>query len=180
MPKYILIAGVNGAGKSTLYHLLDNLQDMPRINMDEIIREFGSWRNPSDIMKAGKIVVKYLKQLMAERCSFNQETTLCGKSIIKNIQKAKHLGYQIEIHYVGVGSIDIAKSRVKERVKNDGSGIPDTDIEKRYFESFSNLKHIIPICNTIFFPETFCKGLFNQIHRKFTFKDKKWSQEPMS
>ena len=23
------------------------------------------------------------------------------------------------------------------------------------------------------FPETFCKGLFNQIHRKFTFKDKK-------
>lgn len=151
MPKYILIAGVNGAGKSTLYHLLDNLQDMPRINMDEIVREFGNWKNPSDVMNAGKIAVKCLKQLMDEERSFNQETTLCGKSIIKNIQKAKHLGYQIEIHYVGVDSIDIAKSRVKERVKNGGHGIPDEDIEKRYFESFSNLKSIIPFCNTIFF-----------------------------
>ena len=44
----ILIAGVNGAGKSTLFHLLDNLQDMPRINSDEIVREFGNWKNSSD------------------------------------------------------------------------------------------------------------------------------------
>lgn len=151
MPKYILIAGVNGAGKSTLYHLLDNLQDMPRINIDEVVREFGDWKNPSDVMKAGKIAVNYLNQLFSEKCSFNQETTLCGKSIISNIQKAKYLGYQIEMHYVGVDSVDIAKRRVKERVKNGGHGIPDKDIEKRYFESFSNLKHIMSDCNTIFF-----------------------------
>ena len=136
MPKYILIAGVNGAGKSTLFHLLDNLQDMPRINTDEIVREFGSWRNPSDVMKAGKIAVKKIQQLFEEGCSFNQETTLCGKSIINNIKKAKHLGCQIEVHYVGVDSIDIAKSRVRERVKNGGHNIPDKDIEKRYLESF--------------------------------------------
>ena len=41
MKKYILIAGVNGAGKSTLFHLLDSLVEMPRINTDEIVREFG-------------------------------------------------------------------------------------------------------------------------------------------
>ena len=43
MKKYVLIAGVNGAGKSTLYQLLDSISDLPRINTDEIVREFGDW-----------------------------------------------------------------------------------------------------------------------------------------
>ena len=45
MKRYILIAGVNGAGKSTLYQTLNYLQGMPRINMDEIVRGFGDWKN---------------------------------------------------------------------------------------------------------------------------------------
>ncbi len=151
MPKYILIAGVNGAGKSTLYYILDNLHDMPRINIDEIVREFGDWKNPSDVMEAGKIAVKQLRQLLEERRSFNQETTLCGKSILKSIKKAKCLGYQIEVHYVGVDSADTAKLRVKERIKNGGHGIPDKDIERRYLESIFNLKYIMSYCDTIFF-----------------------------
>lgn len=151
MPKYILIAGVNGAGKSTLYHILDNLHDMPRINIDEIVRDFGDWRNLSDVMEAGKIAVRQLRQLLGEKRSFNQETTLCGKSIIKSIKKAKCLGYQIEIHYVGVDSVEIAKARVKERVKNGGHGIPDIDIQKRYLESFLNLKYIMSDCDTVYF-----------------------------
>lgn len=58
MRKYILIAGVNGAGKSTLYQSLQSLQDMPRVNTDEILREFGDWRNAGDVMTAGKICSK--------------------------------------------------------------------------------------------------------------------------
>lgn len=52
---------------------------------------------------------------MNDGITFNQETTLCGKSIIKNILKAKELGYFIELHYVGVESAQIAKDRVKHR-----------------------------------------------------------------
>ena len=58
MKKYILIAGVNGLGKSTLYQSLKSLQDMPRVNTDEILRDFGDWRNMADVMTAGKIEVK--------------------------------------------------------------------------------------------------------------------------
>lgn len=58
MKKYILIAGVNGAGKSTLYQSLQSLQSMPRVNSDEILREFGDWRDMADVMTAGKIAVK--------------------------------------------------------------------------------------------------------------------------
>lgn len=112
MKKYILIAGVNGAGKSTLYKTLEYLEDMPRVNTDEIVREFGDWRNISDVMQAGKMAVYKIKEYFEKNISFNQETTLCGNSIIRNIEKAKKLGYQIELHYVGVESVQIAKERI--------------------------------------------------------------------
>ena len=102
MKKYILIAGVNGAGKSTLYQSLQSLQGMPRVNTDEILRDFGDWRNMADVMTAGKIAVKKIARYFDEGITFNQETTLCGKSIINNITKAKNRGFFIELHYIGL------------------------------------------------------------------------------
>ena len=83
MKKYILIAGVNGAGKSTLYQALESLKNMPRINTDEIVRSFGNWQNMSDVFKAGKIAVKKIKEYFDQGITFNQETTLCGASILQ-------------------------------------------------------------------------------------------------
>lgn len=102
MKRYILIAGVNGAGKSTLYQTNPALQEMPRVNTDEILREFGDWKNVKDVFKAGTIAVQKINQYFSEQVTFNQETTLCGNSVLKYIQKAKEQGYVIEIHYVGV------------------------------------------------------------------------------
>ena len=112
MKKYILIAGVNGAGKSTLFHVLDELQDMPRVNTDEIVKQFGDWNNTSDVFKAGKQAVKKINDYFEQGVTFNQETTLFGNNILKNIKKAKTLGYFIELHYVSVESVNIAKTRV--------------------------------------------------------------------
>lgn len=147
MKKYILIAGVNGAGKSTLYQALDYLQDMPRINMDEIVREFGDWKNPDDVTKAGRIAVGLIKDYFEKGLSFNQETTLCGKSIVKNIKYAKQLGYEIELHYVGIHSDELAKERIAYRVAHGGHGIPDKDVERRFVESRTQLKKILPLCD---------------------------------
>lgn len=144
MKKYILIAGVNGAGKSTLYRSLQNLQDMPRVNTDEILRGFGDWRNTADVMAAGKIAVKKIARYFDENITFNQETTLCGKSILNNIAKAKKRGYFIELHYIGVENVDIAKERVATRIKQGGHGIAEQDIERRYIDTFDNLKIILP------------------------------------
>ena len=151
MKKYILIAGVNGAGKSTLYQINDSLKNMPRINVDEIVKELGNWKNKKDVFKAGKIAVEKIEKYFDEGITFNQETTLCGKSVIKNIYKAKKLGYFIELHYVGVESVEIAKDRVQYRVEQGGHGIPETDIEKRYKETFQQLNSILEECNLIAF-----------------------------
>ena len=151
MKKYILIAGVNGAGKSTLFYSLDELNDMPKINTDDIIKEIGKWDNFSDVLRAGKIAVGRIEQYIAEGITFNQETTLCGKSILKNIRKAKKEGYFVEVHYVGVDTVEIAKERVRYRVLNGGHGIPEKDIERRYIETFQNLKDIFEECDLIAF-----------------------------
>lgn len=147
MKKYIIIAGVNGAGKSTLYQMQENLKTMPRVNTDEILRDFGDWRNACDLMKAGKIAVRKLHEYFDKEITFNQETTLCGKSIIPMIKNAKEKGYHIELHYIGLDSVKTAKMRVKHRVLNGGHGIPDKDIEKRYKETFKNLIMTIPLCD---------------------------------
>lgn len=147
MKKYVLFAGVNGAGKSTLFLTLESLKQIERVNIDEIVRSFGDWKNPSDVVKAGKIAVTMINDFFERGVSFNQETTLCGGSILKNIARAKALGYEIELHYVGLESVEIAKARIAHRVEHGGHGIPDADVERRYFESFEHLNKVLCECN---------------------------------
>ena len=49
-PTAFIFAGINGAGKSTLYYdeLLKNKYFGTRINTDEFVSSFGSWKNPND------------------------------------------------------------------------------------------------------------------------------------
>ena len=100
MKKYILFAGVNGAGKSTLYNTNDAFKGMERVNSDEIVKSIGDWKNTADSLEAGKIAIRKINELFSEGVTFNQETTLCGKGIIKNISKAKKLGYIVEIFMI--------------------------------------------------------------------------------
>ena len=44
---------------------------MPRINTDEILREFGDWKNTSDLMKAGRIAVERLNSYLSAGITFN-------------------------------------------------------------------------------------------------------------
>ncbi len=147
MKKYILIAGANGTGKSTLYRSMDCLKGMPRVNTDEIVRQIGTWENANDLLQAGKIAIRMIKSYFEEGISFNQETTLCGQSIMNNIEKAKKLGYYIELHYIGVDSVQIVKDRIAYRVSHGGHGIPERDIERRYQDSLIRLKQMIPLCD---------------------------------
>ena len=75
--------------------------------------------------------------------SFIQESTLAGKGIIPNIQRARDAGYKIVIHFIGVESVSICKERILHRVAAGGHGIPDEDAERRYKKSFAAMREII-------------------------------------
>lgn len=147
--KYIVFAGVNGAGKSTLYYLHPELKDIARVNMDEIARSIGNWSDMSVMFEAGKRAVRLRKRFFAEGISFNQETTLCGHDPLNSIKKAKELGYIVEMHYVGVESVEICKERIRKRVLEGGHVVPDNLVERRYKTSFDNLRKVLTECDKI-------------------------------
>lgn len=153
MDKYFYIfAGVNGSGKSTLYKtnfLNKDIKNSIRINTDEIVYSFGDWKSNIDQIKAGKIAIQLRNKCFLEEKSFNEETTLTGKTILKIINKAKDLGYKIHLYYIGIDNPEIVKERVKNRVARGGHGISPEIIEKRYYESLQNLEKLIYQCDSI-------------------------------
>ena len=77
------------------------------------------------------------------------------------------------MHYVGVESAEIAKERVRYRVEQGGHGIPEEDIERRYYESLNNLKDVINICDevNIFDNTTVFKEIMNFEYGNLIWKD---------
>ena len=149
---FYIFAGVNGSGKSTLYKtnfLNKDIKNSIRINTDEIVYSFGSWKNSTDQIKAAKIAIQLRNKCFLEEKSFNEETTLTGRTILKIIDKAKDLGYKIHLYYIGIDNHEIAKERVKNRIARGGHGISPDVIKKRYYESLKNLEKIIHQCDFI-------------------------------
>ena len=182
---FYLFAGVNGAGKSTLYNsesLNNDIKNTIRINTDEIVREIGDWRNNSDQLKAAKMAINLRNECFLCGKSFNEETTLTGKSILKTIDRAKELGYELQLFYVGVSSTEIAKERIKSRVEKGGHHIENDIVEKKYYESLKNLKEILLKFDKVYLYDNSkkYKNIFSFSNNKILFKDNKsisWAKE---
>lgn len=84
-----IIAGANGSGKNTLASELLPSESLKFLNADEVAKEICPENIESVKIKAGKIVLKRLEDLLNSGKSFAIETTLSGKNHIKTIQKAK-------------------------------------------------------------------------------------------
>ena len=182
---FYLFAGVNGAGKSTLYNsesLNNDIKNTIRINTDEIVREIGDWKNNSDQLKAAKMAINLRNECFLYGKSFNEETTLTGKTILKTIDRAKELGYELQLFYVGVSSTEMAKERIKSRVEKGGHHIENDIVEKRYYESLKNLKEIILKFDKVYLYDNSkkYKNIFSFSNNKILFKDNKsisWAKE---
>jgi len=150
MKKYTIFAGVNGAGKSTFYHQYYKPSNQEkRINTDEMVARVGTWRDDNLQLRCGKEAVKLIKEYFSKGYSFNQETTLTGKAIFKNIQRAKRLGYEVHLYYVGLENVEIALERIEKRVNQGGHGIEHQAVIRRYNQSFENLNEVFQYCDKI-------------------------------
>lgn len=151
MHTYTIFAGVNGAGKTSIYETIyyKKNKSEKRINTDEMVARIGSWEDSNLQIKCAREAVKLINYYIKNNISFNQETTLSGKSIVRNIKKAKEKGFYVVMNFIGVDSPDIAKERVRIRVLKGGHGIPEEAIERRYYESLENLKTLMSVCDEI-------------------------------
>ena len=117
---------------------------MSRINPDEMIVAAGKdWSSPTDQLWAGKQAVGQVRDNFAHMRSFNQETTLAGKSAVARIRKAYSLGYRVRLFYIGVNSPEVALTRIRHRVQVGGHDIRPEDVERRFSASISALGEVL-------------------------------------
>jgi len=109
MATYMIFAGVNGAGKTSIYESIyyERNKNEKRINTDEMVAQVGSWKDNNIQIKCAREAVKLINHYIKNNISFNQETTLSGKSIITNMKKAKQEGFYIVMNYIGVEKPDM-------------------------------------------------------------------------
>ena len=154
-PQYVVFAGVNGAGKSTLYRSKlwrrsNSDNGLARINPDEILKESGA--DPSSFkaqVEAGKKALALVEKHLEKRQSFNQETTLTGRTALARLKRAHESGYEIRLYYVGVDSPETAVARVHHRANMGGHFIADEDVRRRFDGSLSNFAQCLDFCDEV-------------------------------
>lgn len=147
-PVFTIIAGINGAGKTSLYHVLKESKHLgDRINIDELAKEEGDWRDPLVQIHAGRTAMARIAEYIQAGRSFHMETTLPGTAIVKQIREAKEYGFMVCLYFVGIDDVKLAIERVHQRMARGGHGIGDKFIVKRYDQLNQNLRRILPLCD---------------------------------
>lgn len=147
-----IIAGCNGAGKTTASFsiLPEILQCKEFVNADEIAKGLSPFQPEKVAIEAGKIMLERINELFYQNISFAFETTLSSKIYKNKILEAHKNGYSITLIFFWLNSIELAKQRVKTRVKEGGHNIPEATIERRYINGLKNLFTIyLPIIERV-------------------------------
>ena len=143
-----MIAGPNGAGKTTasMNILPELLVCKEFVNADEIAKGLSPFKPEEMAILAGKLMLERINYLLSQKVSFAIETTLSTRSYQNLVEKAKSLGYEVQLLFFWLASPEMACQRVAKRVNEGGHNIPMSVIYRRYWLGLQNLFNIfIPI-----------------------------------
>ena len=111
------------------------------VNADEIARGLSPFRPHSMDVRAGKIMLQRVRELIDCGQSFAVETTLSGRIYQSLISNAQSKNYQVGVIFLYLNSIALAQKRVEQRVAQGGHDIPSKIIGRRYLRGIRNLVH---------------------------------------
>ena len=139
-PKVVIIAGPNGAGKTTFARaFLPQEANCPRfINADLIAAGLSPFAPEAAAIKAGRVMLQEIDSCFARHESFAFETTLAGAAYLRHIAKWRAAGYHVSLFFLGLPSVDMAITRVAERVRQGGHDIPEAVIRRRFVSGRRN------------------------------------------
>ncbi len=140
-PTVYVIAGPNGAGKTTFASefLPDFVQCREFLNADLIAAGLSPFAPETQNVRAGRLLLERIRELATERVDFSLETTLSGRTYVKQLRDMRTSGYRVVLFFLWLPSADMAVSRVKNRVEQGGHGVPLEDIRRRYEAGVRNL-----------------------------------------
>ncbi|WP_343696284.1 zeta toxin family protein [Flavobacterium sp.] len=142
-PILLVIAGCNGSGKSTFSKALSPDNFTP-FDYDFQFLKFYNSLIDSDIKEmmahqmAFNELEKQIKNAIKNKSSFCYETNFNSTPLHwPDIFKSN--GYDLQLIFLCLDSIQEAKKRVAIRVENGGHYVPENEIEKRYYDGYNNL-----------------------------------------
>lgn len=148
MPKLFVISGCNGAGKTTAsYTILPEMLNCTEfVNADEIAKELDPFAPENVALRASKLMLERMMELVRKKADFAIETTLATKSLRNIILDAQEQGYSVTLVYFWLNVPQLAIERVKLRVASGGHNVDEAVIVRRYYVGLKNLlKMYIPI-----------------------------------
>lgn len=141
-PRCIIIAGPNGAGKTTFAR-----EFLPKyagvihfVNADLLAAGLSPLKPDLAVLNAGRLFLAELDRLAKLREDFAFETTLSRLSYINRLMRWKSAGYQIEIIFLRLASVQLAFRRIAMRVKQGGHNIPRKDVLRRFERGLKNFE----------------------------------------
>lgn len=150
-PNVYIIAGPNGAGKTTFAReFLPYYADCKNfINADLIAQGVSPFSPSTAAFRAGRLMLDEIARCARRGADFGFETTLSGYSHLKLGRDLKKVGYQLRIFYLWVPTVELALSRVEERVLKGGHDVPESVVRRRFGRSIKNfLAHYSHLADT--------------------------------
>ena len=147
-----VVAGPNGSGKSTfaLDYLPQFAGSIEYVNPDLMAQGL----SPTDItlsaLKAGKLTLKRIADLIGRGVSFGFETTLSGRGHLKLLADARKAGYRICLYYLWMPERQMLPSRIRHRVLSGGHDVPSEDVFRRYGRSVANLRDYAKLADQLY------------------------------
>ena len=135
-----IVAGPNGAGKTTfaLNYLPQVAGCNVFVNADLIAAGIAPLAPEGRAMSASRVFLREVSRNIRARRDFGFETTLSGLAYRQLIKRLRSEGWRVELIYLALPSVEMARSRVAERVLHGGHDIPRADIDRRFSRSLNN------------------------------------------
>ena len=135
-----VIAGPNGAGKTTFAReFLPNYADCRNfVNADLIAQGMAPFSPETAALRAGRLMLEEIRAFAKRGVSFGFESTLSGRSYVPLLRELKSQGYEIHVFFLWVKNVELAISRVRDRVSRGGHDIPEPVIRRRFDRSIRN------------------------------------------
>jgi predicted ABC-type ATPase len=112
------------------------------VNADLIAAGLSPLKPELAALRAGRLVLREIDRLAAERVDFAFETTLSGLGYVRRMRAWKRAGYRIEIVYLRLQSSRLALRRIAARVREGGHDVPQPDVVRRFSRGWGNFKRV--------------------------------------
>jgi len=156
-PNVYIIAGPNGVGKTTFARkFLPTYADCKNfVNADLIAQGMAPFSPETVAFRAGRLMLSEINLMAKHQVDFGFETTLSGKSYLNLIRRLKNNGYAVHFFFFSLSSVDLALSRIKDRVSEGGHDVPEVDVRRRFDRSTRNFLVLYrPLANSCFYLTT--------------------------